>query len=102
MGAGTRQGYHAITLGFYEGELLRRIDPRRRSLGQFFQEEIATPLGLDFYIRLPESIPDRRLAPLVDPSLAEMLFGFPIQLMASVWNPRSNIRRALKGIRVGP
>jgi CubicO group peptidase (beta-lactamase class C family) len=59
---GTRQAYHAITLGFYEGELLRRVDPKHRSLGQFFQEEIATPLGLDFYIRLPEEIPNSRLA----------------------------------------
>ncbi len=46
-----------LTLGFYEGELLRRVDPRHRSLGQFFQDEIATPLGLDFFIRLPEEIP---------------------------------------------
>ena len=37
---GTRQAYHAITLGFYESELLRRVDPRHRSLGQFFQDEI--------------------------------------------------------------
>jgi CubicO group peptidase (beta-lactamase class C family) len=34
---GTRQGYHALTLGFFEGELLRRVDPQHRSLGQFFQ-----------------------------------------------------------------
>src|SRR5512145_795418 len=61
---GTRQAYHAITLGYYEGELLRRIDPQHRSLGQFFQDEIAAPLGLDFYIRLPEAIPNSRLAPL--------------------------------------
>ena len=94
---GTRQAYHAITIGFYEGELLRRLDPQHRSLGQFFQEEIATPLGLEFYIRLPESIPDWRLAPLVDPSLTKMLFGFPVRLLPSVWNPRSNIRRALEG-----
>jgi CubicO group peptidase (beta-lactamase class C family) len=94
---GTRQAYHAVTIGFYEGELLRRIDPQHRSLGQFFQDEIASPLGLDFYVRLPESIPDSRLAPLVDPSFAEMLLGFPIRLMPSVWNPRSNIRRALDG-----
>jgi CubicO group peptidase (beta-lactamase class C family) len=59
---GTRQGYHAISLGFYEGELIRRVDPQRRSLGQFFQDEIASPLGLDFYIRLPEEIPNSRLA----------------------------------------
>ena len=94
---GTRQGYHAITLGFYEGELLRRIDPKHRSLGQFFQDEIATPLGLDFYIRLPESIPDSRLAPLVDPSFSEMLFGFPIRLTLNSFNRRSNIRRSLEG-----
>jgi CubicO group peptidase (beta-lactamase class C family) len=94
---GTRQAYHAITLGFYEGELLRRIDPQHRSLGQFFQDEIATPLGLDLYIRLPSSIPDWRLAPLVDPSLPEMLFGFPFWMTFAVWNPRSYIRRALQG-----
>ena len=94
---GARQAYHAVTLGFYEGELLRRVDPRHRSLGQFFQEEIATPLRLDFYIRLPESIPDSELAPLVDPSLCEMLFGFPLAMAPAVWNPRSNIRRALAG-----
>src|SRR5689334_23721549 len=40
---GTRQAYHALTLGFYEGELLRRVDPKHRSLGRFFQEEIASP-----------------------------------------------------------
>ncbi len=39
---GERQAYHAISLGFYEGELVRRIDPRHRSLGRFFDEEIAT------------------------------------------------------------
>jgi CubicO group peptidase (beta-lactamase class C family) len=94
---GTRQAYHAITLGFYEGELLRRIDPQHRSLGQFFQDEIATPLGLDFYIRLPESIPDLRLAPLVDPSSLQMVTGFPIRLAFAAFNPRSNIRRALLG-----
>ena len=40
---GTRQAYHALSLGFYEGELLRRVDPQHRSLGQFFQDEIASP-----------------------------------------------------------
>ena len=52
---GTRQAYHALTLGFYEGELLRRVDPQHRSLGQFFQDEIASRLGEDVYLRLPEN-----------------------------------------------
>lgn len=94
---GTRQAYHAITLGYYEGELLRRIDPRHRSLGQFFQDEIATPLGLDFYIRLPESIPNARLATLSRPSLAARLRGFPFRFMLSTLSRRSNIVRALEG-----
>jgi CubicO group peptidase (beta-lactamase class C family) len=94
---GSRQAYHAITIGFYESELLRRIDPQHRTLGQFLQDEIATPLGLDFYIRLPKSIPDSRLAPLVDPSKSEMLCGFPFRMVLSIINPHSNFRRALLG-----
>jgi len=92
---GTRQAYHAITLGFYESELLRRVDPRHRSLGQFFQDEIATPLGLDFYIRLPESVPNSRLATLAKPGPIAMLFGFPIRVTLASLNRRSNIYRAL-------
>ena len=64
---GTRQAYHAITLGFYESELMRRIDPQHRTLGQVFQDEIATPLDLDVYIRLPEHIPNSRLATIARP-----------------------------------
>ena len=72
---GTRQAYHAITLGFYEGELLRRVDPQHRSLGQFFQDEIASPLGLDLYIRLPEAIPNSRLARIAPPGRMQMLWA---------------------------
>jgi CubicO group peptidase (beta-lactamase class C family) len=58
---GTRHGYHGISLGWYEGELLRRVDPAHRSLGRFFAEEIAAPLGIDFYIGLPAGFDlDRR------------------------------------------
>lgn len=93
----SRQGYHAITLGFYEAELLRRIDPLHRSLGRFFQDEIASPLGIDFYVRLPETIPNSRFATLAPPSWGEMLRGFPIGFAIAALNPRSKIRRALDG-----
>jgi len=93
---GTRQAYHGLTLGFYEGELLRRVDPGHRSLGQFFQDEIATPLGEDFYIRLPEEVPNARLATLPSPGLIKMLIGFrPRRLLVEGLNPRSNLSRAL-------
>lgn len=93
--AGERQAYHAISLGFYEGELLRRLDPKHRSLGQFFQEEIATPLGEDFFIRLPESVPNSRLATLSAPPMTEALRHFPLRLAIDAMNPHSNIYRAL-------
>jgi CubicO group peptidase (beta-lactamase class C family) len=94
---GTRQAYHAITLGFYEAELLRRIDPQHRSLGQFFQDEIATPLELDVYIRLPEVIPNSRLAQIAQPRFVDILTGFPPRFTLAVLNRRSKIVRALRG-----
>jgi CubicO group peptidase (beta-lactamase class C family) len=94
---GARQAYHAITLGFYQNELIRRIDPRHRSLGQFFQDEIASPLGIDFYIRLPELVPDSRLATLESPSRWDMVRGFPLRIAIAAFNPRSKIVRALRG-----
>jgi CubicO group peptidase (beta-lactamase class C family) len=94
---GARQAYHAITLGFYQNELIRRIDPRQRSLGQCFQDEIASPLGIDFYIRLPELVPDSRLAILESPSRWDMVRGFPLRIAIAAFNPRSKIVRALRG-----
>jgi CubicO group peptidase (beta-lactamase class C family) len=93
---GTRQAYHALTLGFYEGELLRRVDPKHRSLGQFFQDEIASPLGEDVYLRLPDEIPNSRLATIAPPGRLEMVFGFPLRFTLEALNPRSNIHRALE------
>jgi len=92
---GTRQAYHALTLGFHEGELMRRVDPRHRSLGQFFQDEIASPLGEDVYIRVPAEIPNARLATLSPPSRLRMLTGFPLRFTLEAMNRRSNIYRAL-------
>lgn len=95
---GTRQAYHGITLGFYESELLRRVDPEHRTLGQYFQDEIAGPLGAEFYIRLPEEVSDSRLAPLERPAhMAAMLVTMPLPLVLAAMNPRSRFRRCLEG-----
>jgi CubicO group peptidase (beta-lactamase class C family) len=61
---GTRHGYHGVSLGWYEGELIRRVDPRHRTLGRFFAEEVAEPLELEFYFGLPAGVPPERLAPI--------------------------------------
>jgi CubicO group peptidase (beta-lactamase class C family) len=92
---GSRQAYHALTLGFYQSELLRRIDPEHRTLGRFFQDEIARPLGLAFYIRLPEWIPDSGLARLEPPGRFAIPRGFPLQLSLAARNRHSNIYRAV-------
>ena len=49
---GTRNGYHLINFGWTVGEIVRRVSGK--SLGTFFQDAIAKPLGLDFWIGLPE------------------------------------------------
>ena len=50
---GTTHGYHAGTYGWLVGEVVRRISGK--SVGTFFADEVAGPLGLDFWIGLPES-----------------------------------------------
>lgn len=59
---GTRNGYHALTIGWLVGEVVRRVSGK--SLGTFFQEEVAKPLGLDFWIGLPED-KEARVAPMI-------------------------------------
>jgi CubicO group peptidase (beta-lactamase class C family) len=48
---GTAHGYHAVTYGWLVGEVIRRASGR--SIGAFFQDEVARPLGLEFWIGLP-------------------------------------------------
>ncbi|MFX1273584.1 MAG: serine hydrolase domain-containing protein [Promethearchaeota archaeon] len=64
---GKKHGYHALTLGWYESELIRHIDPQKRTIGQFFSDEIAKPLGIEFYIGLPDDVPDSRIANMYAP-----------------------------------
>ncbi len=61
---GTAIGYHAITQGYLVGEVVRRITGK--SLGTFFRDEIAGPLGADFHIGLAAS-EDDRVAELLPP-----------------------------------
>ncbi|HZU80235.1 MAG TPA: serine hydrolase domain-containing protein [Acidimicrobiales bacterium] len=59
---GTAHGYHATTYGWLVGEVVRRVSGA--SLGQTFRREVAEPLGIDFYIGLPDS-EEHRVASLV-------------------------------------
>lgn len=94
---GERQAYHAITLGFYENELVRRIDPDHRTIGQVLHEDIATPLGVgeEVFIGTPSSLPDDRLARLVPPGIWSRLTSMPPRLVLDALWPRSVLHRSL-------
>jgi CubicO group peptidase (beta-lactamase class C family) len=94
---GTRHGYHAVTLGWYESELIRHADPQGRTLGRYFAEEIAAPLDLDFYIGLPASV-DRNRVALIHPfAMRDALLNLntvPPRAAAAFVNPFSLVMRA--------
>ena len=65
---GTRNGYHMLNFGWTVGELVRRVS--NKSLGTFFRDELAQPLGIDFWIGAPEAaLP--RIAPVIPYQAAE-------------------------------
>ncbi|EAQ27873.1 putative esterase [Erythrobacter sp. NAP1] len=59
---GDHSGNHAYTLGWIASELIHRRDPQGRRLPEFFNEEIAQPLGADVFVGLPEDFDRRRIA----------------------------------------
>ena len=82
---GTKHGYHAITYGWIVDQIIRRADPKGRSVGQFFREEIAQKygkdssnpekyelLGIDFHIGLPSS-EEHTVSRLSMPSTAHLM-----------------------------
>jgi CubicO group peptidase (beta-lactamase class C family) len=85
---GTKHGYHALTYGYLVGEVVRRVDGR--SLGVYFRDEVARPLGLDFWIGLPDSeharCADMIPAPPTPP-------GAPNPFAAAAANPESLVGR---------
>lgn len=97
---GTRHGYHTLTIGLYMQELLRRVDPAGRTLGQFFRDEIGERLGAEFYIGLPRKVPDDRLARIKPLSMARGLLALrytPLATTLKMITPGSLLRRSFLG-----
>jgi CubicO group peptidase (beta-lactamase class C family) len=100
---GDRHGYHGVSLGWYEGELIRRVDPQGRTLGRVFAEEIAAPLGLDFHFGLPEDVPKSRLARIERVPPWRALSGtknLPRGMRLAFLNPRSVTSRTFMNPRM--
>jgi CubicO group peptidase (beta-lactamase class C family) len=103
---GTEHLYHAQTFGFLVGEVVRRITGR--SLGTFFAEEIADPLGLSVWIGLPEEIEPRvarlETTPFPSDSVEDLATDFgkllglaPAAagaLVTTLWGPGSALMKA--------
>lgn len=83
---GTRHGYHGLTFGFLVGEVVRRVSGR--PLGTFFREEIAEPLGLDFFLGLPEEL-EPRVARTIPPDLTGPGTAVPSMYVAAFSDPTS-------------
>ena len=100
---GTCHGYHTMTIGLYMQELIRRVDPAHRTLGRFFEEEIATPLHLDFYIGLPREIPDRRVARIKPLSRWRGILALrytPPAVTLKMIRPKSLLRRSFLSLNL--
>jgi CubicO group peptidase (beta-lactamase class C family) len=92
---GTRHGYHAVTIGWYESELIRHTDGR--TLGRYLAEEIAGPLGLDLYIGLPDDVDRGRVATLHQWKRYEALLHvnvMPAGFLLGSLNPAGLLARA--------
>jgi CubicO group peptidase (beta-lactamase class C family) len=63
---GTASGYHAVTQGFLEGEIVRRITGQ--TIGELVSSEITGPLGADFHIGTPAEH-DVRVAHVIPPAV---------------------------------
>jgi CubicO group peptidase (beta-lactamase class C family) len=87
---GTAHGYHMRSFGWILGEVVRRVTGR--SIGRFFADEIARPLGLAAWIGLPEAVLPRcaRLIPPERPLAIGDLLGAD-SLTARVWSGPSHL-----------
>jgi CubicO group peptidase (beta-lactamase class C family) len=82
---GTNHGYHAVTYGWLAGELVRRVDPKQRSFGQFIKDEIATPIEIEFYIGLPPDI-QYRVSPVVPHLDTKNILNETMLNLFDIWN----------------
>ncbi len=99
---GTAHGYHAITYGYLVGEVVRRISGE--TLGSFFAREVAKPLGLDFWIGLPEA-EQHRVATMIQQARGEPPADMPDsvrEMFKQFTDPNSMTGRALSNPTVDP
>ncbi len=82
------QAYHAVSRGLYSSELVRRVDPKHRRLGVYFRDEIADPLGIDFWMGLPDEQASRVSGTRPDPTVITRLLAGDVAGLQRSDDPR--------------
>lgn len=90
---GEGHGYHTRTFGFLEDELLRRVQPRGMTLGGYWREHFADPLGLDVWIGLPDEL-HSRVATTYPARVPGIMSESPDALYQALADPASLARRS--------
>jgi len=99
---GTARGYHAQSLGWYESQILARVDPAGRSIGRYFADEVAAVLDVEFHIGLPTTVSPEQVATFIGGSrLGAALHArqVPWPILKGLMNPRSEIFKAFTNPR---
>jgi CubicO group peptidase (beta-lactamase class C family) len=87
---GDGSGYHAISQGYLAGEIVRRVSGK--TLGTFFAEQVAGPLGADFHIGTNQA-QDHRVIPVIPPpsgAIDAALQGIGGIALRALGNPKMN------------
>ena len=91
----SKTSYSPVVFGFYINEIVRRVDPQKRTIDQFVRDEINKPLGTEFYFTVDRDIFENRLATMyLYPLIKSLYYTF----QALVVNPL----RGMLGLYVYP
>ncbi|CAG8478938.1 15001_t:CDS:2 [Dentiscutata heterogama] len=83
------RAYHAVTRGWYLNEIVRRVDPKHRTIGQIISEEILKQYDLEFHLSLPPNLVPR-VANIYTAPFAEK-FMLMRNLLLDLWNKKISI-----------
>ena len=82
-----KREYHSLTRGWIANELFRRVDKKRRTIGEFFKEEVSGPLKADVFIGVDETrikdyepCKELQLSTLIKESIKTNLFGGAVDI----------------------
>ncbi|CAI2170870.1 17067_t:CDS:1 [Funneliformis geosporum] len=67
------RSYHACTRGYYLNEIVRRMDPKHRTIGQIVREEIMSQYNIEYYYSTSEELYKSRVAQIYSYPLPRVL-----------------------------